>query len=202
MLNFVQYREFANADVEHDLSVLIGQNNLNLYPDILAQPQAIKAAGVLINVFLYPPSHQQLKLCSGSYIGKYAIQSYSISKYMRLDSSALMTLNIFPAEKSKDRTSSIFGLLNNTVTAGMGERLLRRWLSQPLVSLDEINKRLDVVQLFMEETDTRAELRNNCLKGIIDVDKISRRLERRVRFQLKDLYVMYQAVNKLDSIIV
>ena len=121
---------------------------------------------------------------------------------MRLDSSALMTLNIFPAEKSKDRTSSIFGLLNNTVTAGMGERLLRRWLSQPLVSLDEINKRLDVVQLFMEETDTRAELRNNCLKGIIDVDKISRRLERRVRFQLKDLYVMYQAVNKLDSIIV
>lgn len=113
-----------------------------------------------------------------------------------------MTLNIFPAEKIKDKVSSIFGLLNNTITAGMGERLLRRWLRQPLVSTEEINKRLDVVQLFMEETDMRSELRTNCLKGIIDVEKMSRRLENRVRFRLQDLYVMYQAVSKLDSIIV
>lgn len=121
---------------------------------------------------------------------------------MRLDSSALMTLNIFPAEKIKDKVSSIFGLLNNTITAGMGERLLRRWLRQPLVSTEAINKRLDVVQLFIEETELRSELRINCLKGIVDVEKMSRRLENRVRFRLQDLYVMYQAVRKLDSIIV
>ena len=47
---------------------------------------------------------------------------------MRLDNSALLTLNIFPTDKVKDHTSSIFGLLNSTVTAGMGERLLIRWL--------------------------------------------------------------------------
>ena len=51
---------------------------------------------------------------------------------MRLDNSALLTLNIFPTDKVKDHTSSIFGLLNSTVTAGMGERLLSRWLHQPL----------------------------------------------------------------------
>ena len=121
---------------------------------------------------------------------------------MRLDSSALMTLNIFPAEKIKDKVSSIFGLLNNTITAGMGERLLRRWLRQPLVSPMEINKRLDIVQLFIDESDLRAELRNNCLKGIIDVEKMARRLENKVRFRLQDLYVIYQAVTKLDRILV
>lgn len=200
---FFMYSDFNNADVEHDLAVLVGQNNLNLYPDILSKPLAMKAAGVLVNVRFSLSSHQQqLKLCSGLYIGKYAIQSYSINKFMRLDSTALMTLNIFPMENVKDKVSSIYGLLNNTVTAGMGERLLQRWLRQPLVSLKEINSRLDVVELFCEESDLRSNLRNNCLKGIIDVEKMSRRLENRVRFRLQDLYVMYKAVSKLDSIIV
>lgn len=64
--------------------------------------------------------------------------------YMRLDKSALSTLNIFPVDRVRDKVSrfvldcsiipSIFGLLNCTVTAGIGERLLRRWLNQPLVS--------------------------------------------------------------------
>ena len=121
---------------------------------------------------------------------------------MRLDNSALLTLNIFPTDKVKDHTSSIFGLLNSTVTAGMGERLLSRWLHQPLVSCDEINQRLDLVELFSEESDIRYELRNNCLKGIIDVEKLSRRLETKVHFRLQDLYVMYQAVSKLNIILV
>ena len=121
---------------------------------------------------------------------------------MRLDNAALLTLNIFPTEKVKDRTSSIFGLLNSTVTAGMGERLLSRWLQQPLVSCDAINQRFDLVELFSEESDLRYELRNNCLKGIIDVEKLSRRLEAKVHFRLQDLYVMYQAVSKLNMILV
>lgn len=45
--------DFGHADVEHDLSILIGESNLNLYPDILAKPLAMKAAGVLINVLLF-----------------------------------------------------------------------------------------------------------------------------------------------------
>lgn len=49
LLVFFMYSDFNNADVEHDLAVLIGQNNLNLYPDILSKPLAMKAAGVLVH---------------------------------------------------------------------------------------------------------------------------------------------------------
>ena len=122
--------------------------------------------------------------------------------YMRLDSSVLTTLNVFPLEKVKDKVSSIFGLLNVTVTAGMGERLLRRWLRQPLVNVDEINQRLDLVELFKEEDELREELRDNALKGIVDVEKYVRRLERKARFRLQDLYVMYLTVKKLEPILV
>ena len=122
--------------------------------------------------------------------------------YMRLDSSVLTTLNVFPLEKVKDKVSSIFGLLNVTVTAGMGERLLRRWLRQPLVNVDEINQRLDLVELFKEEDELREALRDNALKGIVDVEKYVRRLERKARFRLQDLYVMYLTVKKLEPILV
>ena len=135
-----------------------------------------------------------------------------MNNYMRLDSSALSTLNIFPVEKVRDKVSrylhslfvigSIFGLLNCTVTAGIGERLLRRWLNQPLVSVEDINHRLDIVQLFIEDSDLRDTLRSNALRGIIDMEKMCRRLEHRVRFRLQDLYNMYQSICKLDDIIV
>ena len=121
---------------------------------------------------------------------------------MRLDSSVLTTLNVFPLEKVKDKVSSIFGLLNVTVTAGMGERLLRRWLRQPLVNVNEINQRLDLVELFMDESEMREELRDTALKGIVDVEKYVHRLERKTRFRLQDLYVMYLTVKKLEPILV
>ena len=41
---------FSNASVEHDLSVLIGEDNLNLHPGILAKPNAMNAASVLLSV--------------------------------------------------------------------------------------------------------------------------------------------------------
>ena len=46
----VTISDFSNADVEHDLSLLIGEENLNLHPDVLAKRQALKAAGVLVSV--------------------------------------------------------------------------------------------------------------------------------------------------------
>lgn len=131
---------------------------------------------------------------------------------MRLDSSALTTLNVFPLDKTKDSNSrfphfvspifSLFGLLNHTLTAGMGERLLRRWLCQPLVSVDRINARLDLVSLFFDAVSLRNELRTGCLKGLVDVEKLAQRLERRVRFRLQDLYVLSLAVSKLDRLLV
>lgn len=48
--SFLIRSAFSNASVEHDLSVLIGEDNLNLHPDILAKPNAMNAASVLLSV--------------------------------------------------------------------------------------------------------------------------------------------------------
>lgn len=106
--------EFSQETVEQDLSALIGEDNLNLHPTILQMPSALKAANVLVTVSLFSSilAHlQNLHLCNGSLVGHYGLESYSISDYMRLDSSALTTLNIFPLDKSHDSTSRFFPLL-------------------------------------------------------------------------------------------
>ena len=54
----------------------------------------------------------------------------------------------------------------------------------------------------IEDSDLRDTLRSNALRGIIDMEKMCRRLEHRVRFRLQDLYNMYQSICKLDDIIV
>lgn len=55
--NMLIRSEFSNASVEHDISVLIGEDNLNLHPDILAKPNAMNAAGVLLSVHFFSFSH-------------------------------------------------------------------------------------------------------------------------------------------------
>lgn len=47
-----------------------------------------------------------------------------------------------------------------------------RWLRQPLLNHDEINARLDIVQLLKEETTSRHELVEGPLKNVPDLDAI------------------------------
>lgn len=42
--------EFASSDAEHELAVLVGAEDLNLFPSILEMKLAMKAAGVLVSV--------------------------------------------------------------------------------------------------------------------------------------------------------
>lgn len=77
---------------------------------------------------------------------------------MKLDASALAALNLLPAPGGAGgKYGSLFGLLNRCKTA-QGQRLLRVWLKQPLVNLWEIEKRLKLVEIFVEDSESRVAL--------------------------------------------
>lgn len=57
----------------------------------------------------------------------------------------------------------------------MGGRLLRRWLSQPLLDVAAINQRLDVVQSFFDSTTVRIEVRET-LKELGDLERWTNRV--------------------------
>jgi DNA mismatch repair ATPase MutS len=60
----------------------------------------------------------------------------------------------------------------------MGKRLLNSWLKQPLLDVNEINNRLDMVQAFAEDPELRQGLRQQ-LKMISDIDRLTHALRRK-----------------------
>jgi DNA mismatch repair protein MSH2 len=106
--------------------------------------------------------------------GAYSIRTHELGMYMKLDASAVRALGLGGAEQGAKSTTTLLGLLNKCKTS-QGTRLLARWLRQPLVNLHEISKlfaalsvvggvhtcadkRLDLVEIFAEDLNSRRTL--------------------------------------------
>ena len=90
-----------------------------------------------------------------------------------LDESTLQHLDLFSIENS-DKIESLYQLLNQTNTA-MGARMLRIWVSEPLLQIDKITDRQDAVAEFIKKTENR----NRCkkiLENIFDIERLSSRI--------------------------
>lgn len=102
------------------------------------------------------------------------IRLYNPARYMIIDYRASENLELL--KNVIDRTSkfTLYSTLNYTVTP-MGARLLKNWISYPLIDVGLINERLDgVEELFNSYVETE-RIREN-LKGIGDFERIIGRL--------------------------
>ncbi len=86
-----------------------------------------------------------------------------------IDATTLRHLEVLSSTEG-DRQVSLLGVLDETVTA-MGARLLRAWLTKPLVALDAIRDRLDAVEDLAFRTIERGSLRDT-LKQVYDVQRL------------------------------
>lgn len=121
------------------------------------------------------------------------------STYMKLDSGAIEALNLV-SKKPEPRGSlqtSIFSWLNRCHT-GMGSRAMRQWLLQPLRSADDINQRLTMVELFVENPILRDMFVAQVLKRCGDMDRLNRKLQRR-SLALKDTQAFLHFVNVMPA---
>ena len=73
------------------------------------------------------------------------------------------------------------------------------WLKQPLVDLEAIRARHDAVEAFSTDPELRERLRDQSFRGMPDVERLSRKLERK-RTSLADLCQLYRASSKLPQI--
>lgn len=99
---------------------------------------------------------------------------------MRLDAAAQRALNVLPSRLDGNNAFSLYGVLNRGRTP-MGKRRLRSWLKQPLVRLDDIRARHDVVEAAAGDAELRSRLRDQHLRGLPDVERLARKLEARGR---------------------
>ena len=128
-------------------------------------PLALSAAGACLN-YLFETQKSRL-----SYINR--LQTYSIQKSMILDQDTGRNLELYSALRGGSKKGSLLGVLDRTVTA-MGGRLMRRWLQEPSLDLDEIKRRQDLVQIFFDDQALRNNVRE-ILKGIYDLERLTAR---------------------------
>lgn len=102
------------------------------------------------------------------------IQPYKIEQYMIIDSASRRNLEITETMRDGKKKGSLLWVLDKTSTA-MGGRLLRRWLEQPLLDVEEINMRLDAVEELKESFMVRNELMD-LLKGVYDIERLAGKL--------------------------
>jgi DNA mismatch repair protein MutS len=123
---------------------------------------------------------------------------YRRSDFLDLDYTTLRHLEILePLHHDAPRTASLYGALNRTVTP-MGARRLRDWLSQPLASALPIQKRQEIVQIFMNEPGYLERFRTN-LAEVRDLERTIGRLSAAAG-NARDLIALRLALQQIPAI--
>ena len=98
------------------------------------------------------------------------INIYNTQKYMSLDISARRNLELTERMHDKTKKGTLLWVLDKTSTS-MGGRNLRRWINEPLIDVEEINKRLDATEELKNDVMLRGELVQN-LKTVYDIERL------------------------------
>ena len=99
------------------------------------------------------------------------LKIYSTTKYMSLDINARRNLEITEKLRDKSKKGTLLWVLDKTSTA-MGGRLLRRWLSDPLIDNKQINSRLDAVEELKNDLILKGDI-IDLLKGVYDIERLA-----------------------------
>ncbi|MCH3984115.1 MAG: DNA mismatch repair protein MutS [Lactobacillus delbrueckii] len=101
-------------------------------------------------------------------------ESFEIGQYLQMANTVQRNLELTQSAKTGRKQGSLFWVLDKTTTA-MGGRLLKQWLSRPLLSLDRIKQRQQMVQALLDDYFTRENIVDS-LKGVYDLERLSGRV--------------------------
>ena len=102
------------------------------------------------------------------------IEKYSIESSMRLDANTRRNLEIVESNREKTKKGSLLWVMDKTVTA-MGARKLRHWIETPLLNKDEIEERLNAVDVLYNDFFAKDEI-VSLLKSVRDTQRITTKL--------------------------
>ncbi len=105
----------------------------------------------------------------------HTLKNFSFATHMVLDRQTRNNLELFQSGRWGDQKTSLFAILNHTLTP-MGARLLREWISRPLVDINELIERQNAVEWFYINTQSREKVRT-LLKRISDIERLINKIK-------------------------
>nr|MDQ2693851.1 DNA mismatch repair protein MutS [Pseudomonadota bacterium] len=150
---------------------------------------SVRAAGAILQ-YLRETQPDSLALLTG-------LRSYSLAEFMTLDAATRRNLELDETLHGQ-RKGSLLGALDLTVTP-MGRRLIHQWVSQPLLSVERIERRQNGVQHFFDDGMKRLGLRAE-LKPLADLERLVNRVLSG-QAQPRDLNAMKDTLARIPGIV-
>ncbi|HPO05178.1 MAG TPA: DNA mismatch repair protein MutS, partial [Bacillota bacterium] len=126
------------------------------------RPMSVMALGALLT-YLFETQKQAL-----SHLKRLKISD--LNSFMSLDKATVKNLELTETIYDKKFQGSLLGVLDKTRTA-MGSRKMKQWLREPLNQVGPICKRLDAVELLVDDVLLRNDMREH-LKQIYDLERL------------------------------
>lgn len=133
-------------------------------------PLAIRAAGAVL-AYLQETQKGLLRQLS-------ALETYFVSEYMTLDPHTRRNLELFESGRNGTVKGSLLWVLDKT-RSPMGGRLLRRWIGQPLLDLQILQRRQEIIGELLTDTLIQARLAEG-LKKTSDIERLINRVRQRI----------------------
>ena len=130
------------------------------------KPLNLAVSGALMNYLVETQKN------SLSHLKKISLQSNR--NKMLLDSSTLRNLELIRNIKDGSLRGTLFSVLDKTVTA-MGSRLLKKWIKEPLLNKEILNKRLDAITELNRSVIKREEI-IALLENVYDLERLISRV--------------------------
>ncbi|WP_152039775.1 DNA mismatch repair protein MutS [Salinigranum salinum] len=134
---------------------------------VLASDAEIRAAGAVLAYAEYTQGGDHL-----DYVSR--VTRFDPRAYMRLDATALRSLELFESRSRSGRT--LIGALDETSCA-LGRRRLEAWFRRPTIDRGEAEARLDAVEALTREGVARETLRET-LREVYDLERLVGRVSR------------------------
>jgi len=188
LINRLQRSRFAPRAARRSLLAVLGVSDLSGFGADSLGP-AIGAAGALLD-YAQQNSHSELKHIS-------RLRVYHLSGHMVLDASTRRNLEVERPLRGTGRKGTLLGLLDRNATP-MGARLLREWLSFPLVDPAAIRARLDAVQALHDSSSEREALRSR-LREVADLERIGSKVAQSTA-SARDLAALRRSLEALPEV--
>jgi len=129
-------------------------------------PLATRAAGTVVQ-YLEETQPAALNLLTG-------LSAYHLTEFMTLDAATRRNLELTETLRGERVEGSLLGVLDRTITP-MGKRLMRQWVSKPLLDVDQIHQRQEGVEYFFDDGLSRVEMRE-AFKPVADLERLTNRV--------------------------
>ncbi len=156
---------------------------------VLNTPALMVCAGALLSYV------RETQMCAPTFIREVSV--YTDGQFMELDIATRRNLELTEAMRTKEKRGSLLWVLDKTETC-LGARLLRSWLTRPLISAPAILNRQEAVAEFADSFMMREELRT-LLSVVLDLERLTAKAVYGTA-NAKDLRAICRSISTLPEI--